>query len=321
MQCFVRLHNSIVQYRYRTETKCQGADDGHNRQGSELRTMIQPVIDACCTEGSSVDDVISDTEDGMLTRILETFPLSETELIRLLAIQGRFDKDGCSLIDVLDQPDIASTFVETSVLPDCFLGVFFKEAISSVFVIGSPPEEQEKWSFLEAAVTCLGRRGPRPLLDIIFSFSQTYYCTKVVQTENIIDLIYRIVVASHIFRLGVPETEVVVKTPLSWMKSLPTELSRLDFVKWVSDVMPFLHTAASTLFHCIFFSADHVSFRPAPFCLPRLDAETLLWTNPWDSIPVSLACHSSCLGGEVSEKTPICRHYVLVPVPPSNSYC
>lgn len=273
--------------------------------------MIQPETnDLYCTEESSGDGAISAAEDGNLTRMLQTFPLSETELLRLLAIRSRFDKDGYTLVAFFDQPDDSSTFVQSSVLPDCFLGEFLKVAASSVFMIGSTPEDQlENWIFLEAAVTCLGRRGPRPLLDIIFSFCQTYHRTEVVQTETILNLIYRIVVASHILRIGVPHTEVVVKTPLSWMKSLPTEISRLEFVKWVSDVMPFMYTAASTMFHCIFFSADHATFRPAPFCLPRLDAGTLLWTNPWESIPVSLACHSSCLGGDVSANVTICSVY------------
>jgi hypothetical protein len=246
--------------------------------------------------------------DSDWTRMLEVFPLNQAELERVLKIQGLLIQENCPLTAVLEEPgsSSASTFVESSVLPDLFLGTFFKKAISCAFVVGAPPDQQEKWTFLEAAVTCLGRRGPRSLHDLIFSYCVEIDGSNTVQTKNLLGLIYRIILASHILRSGVPQSEIAVETPSSWVQSLPTEqLSRPAFVVWISTMMPFMYTAASTMFHCILFSSNHANFRPSPFCLPQLDAETLLWTNPWDAIPLSLACHSSSMGGKVSLRTTI----------------
>jgi hypothetical protein len=231
---------------------------------------------------------------------LDSFPLSEAELEMLLAIKDRLTKADCSVSSVMGHLDAVSTFVESWLLPEQFLGTFFKTAVSAVFVIGAPLDQMEKWTYLEATVTCLGRRGPRYMNDLLFSYCRSNDGSDEVRTEKVLNLVYRIVLASHLLRVGLPDTEVPRHAPSAWTASLSTEyVSRRRFLEWISTFMPFMYTAASTMFHCVFLSPNHSNFQPQAFSLPQLDAETLFWTNPWEAIPVSLACHSFSMCGQV----------------------
>lgn len=253
------------------------------------------------SDGGSDDDQAIETENVDQCRLLDSFPLNEVELERLLAIKDRVGEANCSLASILVLPNDASTFVESSLLPEQFLGKFFKTALSNAFVVGAPPEQTEKWTYLEAIVTCLGRRGPRYMNDLLFSYCRSDDGNDDVRTEKVLNLIYRIVLSCHFLRVGLPEAVVTMETPSSWVSSLSTEYtSRRDFLEWISRVMPFMYTAASTMFHCIFLSPHKSSFQLGAFSLPQLDAETLLWTNPWEPIPVSIACHSCSMGGKVN---------------------
>ena len=246
------------------------------------------------SDGSSDNDRVIETDKEELCRVLDSFPLSQAELERMLAIKDRLTAADCSFSSVMSNLDAASSFVESCVLPEQFLGKFFRTAVSTVFVIGSPLDQMEKWTYLEATMTCLGRRGSRCVNDLMFSYCGSNDGSDDVRTEKVLNLVYRIVLASHFLRVGLPDTEVAMKTPSAWVSSLSTEyVSRRRFLEWISHFMPFMYTAASTMFHCIFISPHHSNFQPEAFSLPKLDAETLFWTNPWEAIPVSLACQVS----------------------------
>lgn len=253
------------------------------------------------SDGYSDNDQAIETESMDHCRLLDSFPLNEAELERLLAIRDRVADVDCSLTSIMSRPDATSTFVESCILPELFLGEFFKTAVSTAFVVGAPPDQIEKWTYLEAMVTCLGRRGPRYLNDTVFSYCRSDDGNDTVRTEKALNLIYRIVLACHFLCVGLPESKVTVETPSSWVSSLSTErTSRRDFLEWISRAMPFMYNAASTMFHCILFSPHHSNFQPGAFSLPQLDAATLLWTHPWEPLPVSIACHSYSTGGQVN---------------------
>lgn len=243
------------------------------------------------------EDMSTEDSNEGLTRMLETFPLGEEELQRVLHLQDMLRRIDCSLEAVMVSPPAELTLVEGRLLPSLFLGNFISKAVSSAFVIGAPNCQHETWTYLEAIVTCLGRRGPRSLHDLIFSYYADDNGT--VNTNLLLDFIYRIAVASHVLSAGVAYAGISLETPSSWAKTVSKEqISRPEFVEWITTTVPFVHASVSTLFHYALFSPNHRNFRPAPFSLPRVDQNTLLWSNPWDHVPLSLACISPGLGGK-----------------------
>jgi hypothetical protein len=232
-----------------------------------------------------------------LALLLESFPFNEAELERVLELQNDLT-EGCLVVN----PALAAAaacFVE--ILPNHFVGTFVDKAIESVFVLGAPPDQLEQWTYLEAVAACLGRRGPRPIHETIFAYAKGSCAAS--STDKILSIIYRIIVASHWIKNNlVPESAPDLEVPAAWTLALNNkkELSRHEFMEWSTADLPFMYAATATLFHHVLFSnLPESCCRPEPFSLPQVDKDTLLWSNPTDPVPVTLACLSASLGGMV----------------------
>ena len=269
-------------------------------------TVVNSIPTPPTSDASAAHDEFQETEKDSFYSILESFPLNEAELEMVLKFWDRLPQGDCSVADALDFTSIMPAFEGSSLVPEHFLGDFLKTAISTVVVVGGAQDQMVKWTYLEAIVTSLGRRGPQCVYNVIFSYCLSNEGSSTVNGEKIVNLIYRIILACHVLSIALPNSQCAPITPSSWLSSLPTEtLTRRDFLQWMSGVGPCMYTAVSTIFHRVLFSFDHDNFQPAPFSLPQLHDRTQFWANPWEPFPVSLATHSHRLGGQVSCNGPI----------------
>jgi hypothetical protein len=249
------------------------------------KTMADP------SESAAMSDV-----DNFRTRLLETYPVTEYELDYLTKFRDfYFDTDSTDfsfsawleLSSARDTPHAELLKqIETTLLPSDFASILFETAMSKVITLGCNERDKELHTFLEAAMTCLGRRGPKAIIDLV-----SCCCLK----EDACLWIYQLTLASHLLlEQETSEMEIVQKAPDSWTSD------KQSFRDWANNVAPQAYTALSTFVHLALFTRDH-AFRPStpPLLLPKLDEKSAILCKSEAALDLasSIALMSPNLGG------------------------
>lgn len=225
--------------------------------------------------------------------LLESFPLSGLfELESLLELYSLFDpQDGddfklsqLPLENGEDDRQVALLEqVEDTILPAQLASKMIKKALSTVFLVGCTEDYMKERTFLEAICTLLGRRGPKPIVEIL---------SLVAQKEAPL-WVYRLAIASHVlYTQRLPDDLNPSKTPpKAWT------CDEASFCKWATWDAPGVSACVSTFFHLAIFDNMH-PFPQAvpPLLLPQVDEYSVLWNHSWDDLPLSLALLSPTLG-------------------------
>ena len=288
------------------------------------------------SEGNNKDDAAL-PEKTKEERLLDSFPLTATELDRLLELEAFFSNDGSTLSVTNTSLEQSLKDVEGTLLPVGFTRDFIRIATQNCFVVvnftdmNSNDDEQndndkdscirkDQLEYLEGIVTCLGRRGQRSVLDLLFTYCQ-HTCgsgsgstttrsadgglPNEVSASELFSLLKRLMLAiNYLFQddktSGINETSL--DAPKPWLRSIKKSvLSRPVWVDWATFSLPQCHSAVTTFFHTVVFGLQH-PFRPQtpPLLLPKLDRPSLLWNNDNGNTPLTLAAFSNVLGNTVS---------------------
>jgi hypothetical protein len=203
--------------------------------------------------------------------LLDSFPFQEDELDQLLTLFSDDVNEAAQTI-----PKCSTNEYIESVLPTDCVAALVTGSIASAFCLTNTPLHR----FLEGLSVLLGRRGPRPVLDVLWSC-----CIAEPRATKmpVLDWIYRITRASHIARTREkPQEEDHVSFPKEWQ--LADVSSRPLFMEWANATLPRLYTAVASLFHCILledFDAGKTPF----LCLPQLNKPSDL---PLDTVSLGL---------------------------------
>ena len=228
-------------------------------------------------------------DSAFRTRLLETFPVTEYELDYLAKFRDFYvDMDSnefsfyawLELSSARDTPHLDTVKqIEKTLLPPNFATTLIETAMEQVVTLGCDEQDEELRTFLEAMVTCLGRRGPSAAIDLI-----PHCCPQ----QDAYLWIYQLTLASHaLFQDEAPEIRGVAKAPDSWMSDTQS------FTDWAHHTAPQAYTALSTFVHLALFTRHH-AFRPSPLLLPALDKPSTLLD---ETLAVTIALMSPNLGG------------------------
>ena len=291
-------------------------------------------------------------------RLLDTFPLSEFELDRLILLYNEYHtitvnnngdepaETSLSQMIVAQQHDnmngnngdddddqteswiSALKHVEETIFPET-LQVFHR-ALKTASVFGCPEDDEAypKWQFLEAVVSIIGRRGSRFLIHIIYDAVAAQKDSETVDPASLISFLYRLILAGIYLREAATTATTTTTTtttsnntseatvhakltnpPKAWISSLQNSnknsnsdgsISRPVWVEWNAWSVPDIIRGVSTFYHFAIFSPKH-PFRTnnalQPFTPPKLDKETIFWSQDADILPLSFACLPGSLGG------------------------
>ena len=246
-------------------------------------------------------------DDEIKAGLVEAFPFSPNELDILLDLfdsykerqNGNFSLyqwvlHGGATTDRTDLQLIQR--VEDEILPLNLVSSLLKQALDTVFVLGSSNDDdgslQETKTFCEAMATLVGRRGPKSILHLLNQASTAG------ENDDVLKSVHCFTIASQVLLTGdFPDAlhPSTLKTPSSWKLQQDT-----SFVEWATSTCPGASTALSTFFHVILFTRHH-AFRPdiPPLVLPRPDVSCAFFENWWNNVSISLALASpNRLGGD-----------------------
>ena len=281
--------------------------------GNERETSPEPDNEAEAEEEEEEEEEVPSREE----QLLDVLPLNKEELTRILSLRPHLE---CSEANPLPAEETApygalKSLVQEKVLPSDFFPQIVSVATQQAFVFGATNvDDENERKYMEGVVTCLGRRGQRTTLDLLFTFAAGEGTTEV-DAVNILTLIKQMIVASHALRSGdLEEKAINYNPPKSWLQSLGSiKISRPKWVEWATFTLPQVYTALSTLSHLLIFDSGH-PFRPTtpPLFPPILDQPSVLWKDPHHDLPITLACFSSYLGGQVSVRQPAARTNFLL---------
>jgi hypothetical protein len=220
--------------------------------------------------------------------LLDRFPFQEDELDHLLTL---FPEDGKNEVVIIPKCSITES-IERVLPKDCVSALVTESiASSSSSLCTTTPLHQ----FLEGLSVVLGRRGPRPVLDVLWNTCQAAAAAAAdpIQKDFIMDWIYRIARASQIAQtreIPPEEEENHAHACSSSSSSFPKEWKLVDvsskpqFMDWANSTLPQLYTAVASIVHCIFledFDAGKTPF----LCLPQLNKPSDL---PLDTVSLGL---------------------------------
>jgi hypothetical protein len=254
-------------------------------------------------------DALHSKEDSMM----DTFPLSEDELDIILKCYPNFQPEATFYTLVQGNcADNESTrshleriqYAEATFLPEAaqLLGQAYEDA----FVVSSGHDDENKFKYLEAISSLIGRRSPKGLIQVIYRVAGANdgVAAPSRTPEKLAGLVYRLILAAHFLQSGRPQ--YMRPTPPAWTDSLSqkvsnnsTEVSEAEWLDWVNAVVPQVHQALSTFVHCALFAPWH-PFRPSnpPLRFPLTDKECALWSDSFQTAPSSIALLSPQLGGK-----------------------
>ena len=185
--------------------------------------------------------------------IQERFPFQEDEIDILLRMYREMTSSSSSSSSNSSN-HVAGTFDKTlsttmtNLLPARCVSTLLQQSIDSSFCFIDSPLNK----FLEGISILLGRRGPRPVLDTIWSCCNVE--GEIVATKiKLWNWIYRISKASC-WVLSTDsdtllEVEESIHIPNEWQ--LADVSSRSQFIEWTTSTFPQLYAAVATLFHSI----------------------------------------------------------------------
>jgi hypothetical protein len=271
-----------------------------------------------------------------MERMLDTFPLLEEELNRLLNLYDYYCQEsgesdtGPSLSQLCiaqnnrasnDDPDFdcwhsAMEYVEEVIFPEA--SRVFHGMGKFVSVVGCPESEPSKktflqWQFLEGVVSLVGRRGSRILTNFIYDTVIASSPSGTADANSLVDFVYRVLLSALFLRGETKAKASLLEVPKSWVVSLSGSshskkvngtaasiISRPTWVKWTTYTAPEIIRGISTFYHAAIFSPAHPFRQNAlqPLALPQLDQENLFWSSAVDPVSLSIACPPSGLGGK-----------------------
>ena len=179
--------------------------------------------------------------------ILDSFPFQEDELDQLLRL---YDEDVSVVAERISSETAAIPSLD---LPDDCTSSLLHQSILSAFCLIDTPLNK----YMEGLSVLLGRRGPRPLLDVLWT------CTQNVQAESeskatLLEWIYRISVASRVLQTtDCRHDNLFVEDSLVLGTAVPAEWHLVDlssrplFMEWANMKLPQIYTAVATFFHGI----------------------------------------------------------------------
>lgn len=246
--------------------------------------------------GSEEATVVLETKiSSVEENLLEAYPLNEYEL-KVLRELHAFHQESADFrfsnwleSQTEEAPHLETVRkVEETLVPPEVTSLLLTTALKSVIVLGCEEgdEEEELRRFLEAMVTCLGRRGPKSVIDLIVRASKG-------QDDKL--LVYQLALASHALLQGPMNGELrsVDSAPAAW------STDEQSFTDWATWTAPQAYTTVSTFFHVSVFSPQH-PFRPStpPFQPPEMDKPSeMLKKSDIKRLAISLALMSPNLGG------------------------
>jgi hypothetical protein len=264
------------------------------------------------------DDKEEEEEESSPLResMLDTFPLSGEELDIILKCYPNFQPEAtfytlvqgnCADDETMPSHLERIRYAEDTFLPEATQ--LLRQAYEDAFVVGSGHDDENKFKYLEAMSSLIGRRSPKNLIQIIYrvagaAANDDEGVTTPLSPEKLAGLVYRLILAAHFLQSGRPQ--YMRPAPPAWIDSLSQKVSsscngvsEAEWMEWVNAVAPQVHQTLSTFVHCALF-APHHPFRLSnpPLRFPLTDTECALWSDSFQTAPSSIALLSPQLGGK-----------------------